>query len=97
MTKVRYARVSTTGQKLDVQLSKLKEFGCDEFFQDKQSGTTAHRPALKECRAYLRKSDCLVITKLDRLARSTYHLTQIAEELRQKGTELVVLPNKLHN
>ena len=50
---------------------------------------------MKACRTYLRKGDCLVITKLDRLARSTYHLTQIAEELKQKGAELVILDQNL--
>jgi DNA invertase Pin-like site-specific DNA recombinase len=95
MANVGYARVSSIGQKLDVQLSKLNDFGCDEIFQDKHTGTTADRPALKECRNYVRKGDNLVITKLDRLARSTYHLTQIAEELKQKGAELVVLDQNI--
>ena len=95
MANVGYARVSTIGQKLDVQLSKLSEYGCDEIFQDKHTGTTADRPALKECRTYIRKGDNLIITKLDRLARSTYHLTQIAEELKQKGAELVVLDQNI--
>jgi DNA invertase Pin-like site-specific DNA recombinase len=50
---------------------------------------------LKECRTYLRKGDSLVITKLDRLARFTYHLTQIAEEMKQKGAELIVLDQNI--
>ena len=91
MAKVGYARVSTVGQSLDIQISRLKEHGCDEIFEDKHTGTTADRPALKECRTYLRKGDSLVITKLDRLARSTFHLTQIGEELKTKGVDLVVL------
>lgn len=95
MANVGYARVSTIGQSLDVQLSKLNNFGCDEIFEDKHSGTTADRPKLKQCRKYVRKGDSLVITKLDRLARSTYHLTQIAEELKQKGVDLVVLDQKI--
>ena len=95
MANVGYARVSTIGQSLDVQLSKLNEFGCDEIFQDKHSGTTADRPKLKQCRKYVRKGDNLVITKLDRLARSTYHLTQIAEELKEKGVGLVVLDQNI--
>ena len=50
MAKVGYARVSTVGQSLDIQISRLKEAGCDEIFADKHTGTTADRPALKECR-----------------------------------------------
>ena len=95
MAIVGYARVSTVGQSLDVQLSKLQEFGCDPIFSDKHTGTTADRPSLKECRNYLRKGDSLVITKMDRLARSTYHLTQIAEELKNKGADLVVLDQNI--
>ena len=95
MSIVGYSRVSSISQSLDVQLDKLNAFGCDEIFKEKRSGVTADRPALKECRKYIRKGDRLVITKLDRLARSTFHLTQIAEELREKGAELVVLDQNL--
>ena len=95
MAIVGYARVSTVGQSLDVQLSKLSEYGCEKVFSDKHTGTTADRPYLKECRNYIREGDSLVITKLDRLARSTYHLTQIAEELKQKGADLVVLDQNI--
>ena len=95
MAKVGYGRVSTIGQSLDVQESKLNEYGCEKLFLDKHSGTTADRPKLKEVRNYVRQGDSLVITKLDRLARSTYHLTQIAEELKQKGVDLVVLDQNL--
>ena len=95
MATVGYARVSTLGQSLDVQLDKLNAFGCEEIFKEKRSGVTADRPELKECRKYLRKGDSLVITKLDRLARSTFHLTHIADELREKGAELVVLDQNI--
>ena len=95
MAIVGYARVSTIGQKLDIQRNKLKEYGCEEIFEDQHTGTTADRPALKSCRQYLRKGDSLVITKLDRLARSTFHLTQIAEELKTKQVDLVVLDQNI--
>lgn len=88
---VGYARVSSVGQSLDVQLSKLAEYGCDKVYQEKRSGTTADRPELKKCLDYVRDGDVLVITKLDRLARSTFHLTQLAEDLSKNGVELVVL------
>ncbi len=95
MAIVGYARVSTVGQSLDIQLAKLEEYGCDKVFSDKHTGTSADRPSLKACREYIREGDSLVITKLDRLARSTYHLTQIAEELKQKGADLMVLDQNI--
>ncbi|MGZ8242677.1 recombinase family protein [Methylomagnum sp.] len=89
MATVGYARVSSVGQSLDVQLQKLRD--CDKVFQEKRTGTTAERPQLKACLDYLRDGDTLVISRLDRLARSTLHLTQIADLLRQKGVELRVI------
>ncbi len=89
MAKVGYARVSTVGQSLDVQLEKLAS--CERVYQEKRSGTTVERPELKACLDFLREGDVLVITKLDRLARSTIHLNQIREKLDQDGVDLVVL------
>jgi len=97
MAIVGYARVSSVGQSLDVQLSKLSEYGCTKVYQEKRSGTTADRPELKACLDYVRDSDVLVlvITKLDRLARSTLHLTQLADGLSNKGVELVVIDQSI--
>ena len=89
MTDIGYARVSSTGQNLEVQLDKLS--GCNRVFEEKASGTTHNRPVLQECLRYLREGDALVITKLDRLARSTLHLTQIAHDLEERGVDLKVL------
>ncbi len=92
-----YARVSTTGQKLDVQISQLKEFGCsdDHIFMDKLSGTTAQRPKLQECLKFVRRGDTLVITKMDRLARSTLHLHQIVSDLNDRGVGFKVLDQSI--
>ncbi len=90
MSVVGYARVSSVGQSLNIQLDKLEPI-CDKVFQEKKSGTTAQRPQLKACVNYLRDGDSLVVTKLDRLARSTFHLTQIAEKLKEQGIALRVL------
>ena len=89
MAKVGYARVSSVGQSLDVQREKLG--GCDKLFEEKRSGTTDARPMLKQCLGYVREGDQLIVTRIDRLARSTLHLCQIAETLRKKGVDLVVL------
>ena len=69
MATVGYARVSSVGQSLDVQLEKLK--GCDKVFKEKRSGIDPGRPALKQCLEFLRDGDTLLVTKIDRLARST--------------------------
>jgi DNA invertase Pin-like site-specific DNA recombinase len=95
MAIVGYARVSSVGQKLDVQLEKLKQYGCDKIFEEKASGTTQNRVQLKRCLDYLREGDSLVITKLDRLARSTFHLTQIANQLEEKSVDFVVLDQQI--
>lgn len=96
MALVGYARVSSVGQSLDIQIDKLNKYGCDKLFKEKRSGTTSDRPELTHCRSYVRSGDTLVITKLDRLARSTYHLTQIAEELKSNGVELVVIDQNIN-
>lgn len=64
---------------------------CDKVFQEKTSGASAARPCFKACIEYVREGDFLVVTCLDRLARSTFHLCQIGEQLQRKGVELQVL------
>lgn len=93
MFKVGYARVSSIGQSLDVQLDKLKH--CDKIFQEKQSGNDNNRPKLKDCLEYVRRGDALVVTRLDRLARSSLHLCQISEDLKKKGVEIQVLDQNI--
>jgi len=95
MAIIGYARVSSVGQSLDVQLEKLNGFGCDRIYREKVSGTTANRLELKSCLDFVRDGDKLVITKLDRLARSTLHLTQIADKLTNQGVELVVIDQNI--
>ena len=79
--KVGYARVSTREQTLDTQLARLADAGCELFFEEKISGAAKKRPQLETMLAQLRKGDVVVITKLDRLARSTAELLRIAEDL----------------
>lgn len=93
MALVGYARVSSVGQSLDVQLDKLKH--CDKIFQEKKSGSTAKRPHLQACLEYVREGDTLVVTRLDRLARSTLHLCQIADELERQHVNLLVLDQNI--
>jgi len=94
MALIGYARVSSVGQSLTVQLDKLHR--CEKIFQEKKSGTSSARPRLHACLEYVREGDTLVVTRLDRLARSTLHLCQIAEELARKQVHLQVLDQQLN-
>jgi DNA invertase Pin-like site-specific DNA recombinase len=90
MSQVGYARVSSTGQSLAVQLDKLQH--CNKVFSEKKSATSTNgRTALQECLNYLREGDQLVITRLDRLARSVMDLTHITQDLEQRKIDLVVI------
>lgn len=93
MALIGYARVSSVGQTLAVQLDKLNQ--CDKVFQEKVSGVTDKRPQLQACLEYVREGDTVVVTKLDRLARSTLHLCQIAAELERKQVDLWVLDQNI--
>ncbi len=93
MALVGYARVSSVGQSLDVQLDKLNH--CDKIYQEKKSGASGKRPQLNACLEYVREGDTLVVTRLDRLARSTLHLAQIKKELKRKKVNLQVLDQNI--
>ena len=93
MSRIGYARVSSYGQSLDVQLDKLSN--CDRVFQEKQSGRTDAREQLQLCLDYVRDGDVLVVTKLDRLARSTRDLLNIVNRLEGKRVQLVVLDQQI--
>jgi DNA invertase Pin-like site-specific DNA recombinase len=93
MARIGYARVSSVGQTLAVQREKLKD--CDKLFEEKVSAISGKQTRLEACLEYVREGDILVITRLDRLARSTLHLCQIAEELKRKEVQLQVLDQSL--
>ncbi len=93
MSVVGYARVSSVGQSLDVQLDKLKD--CDKIFQEKMTGTSDKRPRLRACLEYVREGDTLVVSRLDRLARSTLHLCQVADQLQAKCVSLRVIDQSI--
>ena len=83
-----YARVSTDDQDLSRQRASLKEAGCKRVYEEKVSGARRDRPELARMLDNLRESDVVVITRLDRLARSTRHLLEIAELLNGHGAGL---------
>lgn len=83
---VGYARVSSTGQSLEVQLDALAAAGCDKVFAEKVSGrSTTGRDQLAEAMDYLREGDTLIVTRLDRLARSVGDLFTILDKLTARG------------
>ncbi|MGB0913669.1 MAG: recombinase family protein [Phaeobacter italicus] len=69
-----YARVSTTGQNLESQIEHLQAEGCGKIFQEKLTGFDRRRPQLEKMLSRLQPGDTLVVTSLDRLARSTHDL-----------------------
>jgi DNA invertase Pin-like site-specific DNA recombinase len=83
-----YARVSTDDQNLDMQLSALNQAGCKRIFQEKLSGASRQRPELAKMLEQLRDGDTVVVWKLDRLARSTRDLLEIADMIGRVGTGL---------
>lgn len=88
---VGYARVSSQGQDHETQVERLRAAGATKVFAEKRTGLDNERPELARCLDYLREGDTLLITKLDRLARSTSHLHQIVEGLNGKGVGFKVL------
>src|SRR5215510_10351029 len=87
-----YARSSTIDQEagFQAQIKSLKEAGCEKVFAE-QVSSLAERLQLDAALDYARQGDTLVITKLDRLARSVFHLVTIGERLEEKGVALKVL------
>jgi DNA invertase Pin-like site-specific DNA recombinase len=89
MTVIGYARVSTTDQDLDIQESALKAGGCDVIQSEKRSGTTTQGgEELQTVLAFLHKGDVLMVTRIDRLARSIGDLQDIVRAVRAKGASL---------
>lgn len=86
-----YARVSTSGQTLDAQLEQLGEAGCDPVFKEAVSGARSDRPELKKALATLSEGDVLIVTRLDRLARSTRDFLDIVHMIETQGAKLKAL------
>ena len=89
---VGYARTSTTDQLagFETQISELEAAGCEEVFKE-QVSSVAQRAQLDAALKFVRKDDTLVVTKLDRLARSTQHLLEIVTLVEDKGVALRIM------
>jgi DNA invertase Pin-like site-specific DNA recombinase len=83
--KIGYARVSTVDQHLDLQLQALKKACCTKIFREKVSGTSRSRPELQRLLEQLRAGDTVVVWRLDRIARSTRHLLEVMDMIREAG------------
>ena len=88
-TRFGYARVSTTDQDLTLQREALKAAGCTLIREEKATGTTTNgRTELTQLLEFIRKGDVLVVTRIDRLARSIADLQDIVRTLKAKGATL---------
>lgn len=91
-----YARVSTKGQardgnSLEDQEQKLREKGAEIIFRDSFTGTQKHRPELDKLLGVIKEGDTLVVTKLDRIARSTIGGIELVTELQEKGVVVDIM------
>jgi DNA invertase Pin-like site-specific DNA recombinase len=99
MAVVGYARVSSRGQSLEVQLQKLKDAGCDvdRIYSEKLSGVDADRPQLRAALDFLRDGDTFIFTRIDRLARSVVDLSRIVDQLTKKGVRVKCVDQSIDN
>src|ERR1700748_1452776 len=90
---VGYARTSTLDQQagMDAQVRDLEAAGCERVFREHVSSVSSARPKLGEALRFVREGDVLIVTKPDRLARSTRQLLDIVEDLENRCIALVVL------
>ncbi len=84
-----YARVSSSGQNLGTQIEALRNAGCEIIREEKRTGTTVEgRTELRTLIDFARAGDMIVVTRIDRLARSVADLAAIVRELEQKNVSL---------
>ena len=86
-----YARISTAGQSLEAQIDMLRQAGAEKIFSDVFTGTKNDRPELDKLLKIIKEGDKLIVTKLDRIARSLVHGIQLIESLSDRGVIIDVL------
>lgn len=89
--KIGYARVSTTDQNLDRQLEQLQKAKCKKIFQEKISGKNVNRPQLQAMLDFIREDDEVVVSSMDRLGRNSRDISNIIEQIKQKGATINIL------
>ena len=93
--KIGYCRISTNDQSLNSQLDLLRENGCEKLFYDTVSGTKIDREGLNSMFDLLREGDIVVVSRLDRLARSLKDLISITDKLKSMGVNLNSISEKI--
>ena len=91
-----YGRISTADQNATAQEDALKNAGVDQMFIDTFTGTKSSRPQLDRMKEQLRSGDTIVITRLDRLGRSTKDLLNLVSELDDLGVNLQVIEQNIN-
>lgn len=86
-----YARVSTWGQDLESQLNALQQHGCKKIYQDKVTGTKMERKEFQKLLTKVIEDDTIIITKLDRFARTTVQGLQVIQNLFKRGIKIHIL------
>ena len=86
-----YARVSTLNQDLENQIATLEKENCDFIYSEKYTGTKTDRPEFQKLLANLKEGDTLIVTKLDRFARSTVDRIHTIKNLFEKGVKVHIL------
>ena len=94
MARIGYARVSTTGQNLDMQIAALEKYNCDRIFVEKVSGVK-ERPELQVALKYMRAGDTLIVYKFDRIGRSLKDLVNIFADLQKRDITLISLKDNI--
>ena len=94
--RIGYSRISTADQTVDSQKDALLKAGVDSIYSDIYTGTKASRPELDRLKDQLRAGDTIVVTRLDRLGRSTKDLLNLVSDLQEKGVHLEVLEQSIN-
>jgi DNA invertase Pin-like site-specific DNA recombinase len=94
--RIGYGRVSTADQNADSQRDALTQAGVDQIFLDTFTGTKSSRPQLDRMKEQLRSGDTIVITRLDRLGRSTKDLLNLVSDLKEQGVNLEVIEQNIN-
>ena len=94
--RIGYGRVSTSDQNVESQKDALLKAGVDQIFLDTFTGTKSSRPELDRMKDVLREGDTIVITRLDRLGRSTKDLLNLVSDLKDQGVNLEVIEQSIN-
>lgn len=94
--RIGYGRVSTSDQNVESQKDALLKAGVDQIFLDTFTGTKSSRPELDRMKDMIRQGDTIVITRLDRLGRSTKDLLNLVSDLKDQGVNLEVIEQSIN-